>query len=675
LGVDWDTYLTVGWENRFAGLAQHRETHTWRDDFEGEDPFSIYRRQIFDLRCEPIGSGTSSVLVTPYGLNDGGIFKTWPGSPGIDLSGAIPSATGTVRNVLVYWNFTGTTAYGSLGIASGTTTTVSDAIVPPKPAGPTSSIPSGFVKLQGGQTQITEQDITDARPLFTPVGGDDLARVSKVYKSTFEDVALLADADGGIGIGTDTIPHAGVGVALLALEGADFSEANGPHIQITTDFTDYPLVQHFHLGHDEMSINFDAFVDSDGDDISSAVWNNFQIQKSNGNFRIRYDTAIAAGGAISWLEGITLNGTSGNVGIGASTPVGKLESVSSTLAQLRLTHTFSSKFADFTVDTNHDLTIKPSSTGQIKLQPTTDSVDFFQVLDADGGTPVLNVDVLNERVGISNAAPSSRLHITANGDTILTIDGSHIGTLCNIAPTNTGSGGSAQVWRQVPIFAPSAALGSAINFNTNVNVSNSGFNITNVIPVNSLATINNTYAGDITTAYNYLAQGITDNGSGTVTNYRAYAANDEGAATNNFAFWSSFSNGAGKFALYMSGDADNYLAGNLGIGTTSPQGPIHSYESISGFLIWEFDGLNATVREIIPNGTGDVLYRLHAAYVLRDSAAAVASGTTDVSNGASVNLTVGANTVRLRVNADGSCDVARTAGANTIKVALTLRWL
>ena len=116
-------------------------------------------------------------------------------------------------------------------------------------------------------------------------------------------------------------------------------------------------------------------------------------------------------------------------------------------------------------------------------------------------------------------------------------------------------------------------------------------------------------------------------------------------------------------------------AGAIGIGTPTPQAIFHIHETISGFIVWEFDGLDATVRTIIPNGTGDVLYRLTAMYVLRDSAAAVASGTTDVSNAASVNLTVGGNTVRLRVNADGSTDVARTAGTDTIKVALVLRWL
>lgn len=136
--------------------------------------------------------------------------------------------------------------------------------------------------------------------------------------------------------------------------------------------------------------------------------------------------------------------------------------------------------------------------------------------------------------------------------------------------------------------------------------------------------------------------------------------------------------GAGNIKLGTNAIVRQYIdsAGDVGIGVgTGPQARFHVYESISGFIVWEFDGLDATVRTIIPNGTGDVLYRLTAMYVLRDSTAAVASGTTDVNNGASVNLTVGTNTVRLRVNADGSTDIARTAGTDTIKVALVLRWL
>jgi hypothetical protein len=103
----------------------------------------------------------------------------------------------------------------------------------------------------------------------------------------------------------------------------------------------------------------------------------------------------------------------GNVGVGTTGPDAQLD-VLATTTQLRLTRTDGTVFVDFTVDTNSDLTITPSSTGQIILQPTTDSTDFFQVLDADGGTPTLNVDSTNERVGIGTATPDYELDVAGN---------------------------------------------------------------------------------------------------------------------------------------------------------------------------------------------------------------------------------------------------------------------
>jgi hypothetical protein len=212
---------------------------------------------------------------------------------------------------------------------------------------------------------------------------------------------------GNVGIGTDEIPHEGIGWAKVAIDGVDFDEA-GPHMQFTTDADNYPVIQIFPWGHDDSSINFDSYYD--GSWRSSTTDQNFQILASAGRLRFRYDTGVAAGAVLSWNEGIALR-DDGTVGVGTISPGAKVESVLSTGAQLRLSHTTASKFADFTVDTNHDLTIKPSSTGQVIFQPTTDQTNFFQILDADGGTPIVNVDAVSERVGIRTASPDQELTI------------------------------------------------------------------------------------------------------------------------------------------------------------------------------------------------------------------------------------------------------------------------
>lgn len=50
-------------------------------------------------------------------------------------------------------------------------------------------------------------------------------------------------------------------------------------------------------------------------------------------------------------------------------------------------------------------------TGNHKFQTAVDSTTGFQVLDADGGIPILNVDTTNERVGIGTASPVTTLEI------------------------------------------------------------------------------------------------------------------------------------------------------------------------------------------------------------------------------------------------------------------------
>jgi len=378
-----------------------------------------------------------------------------------------------------------------------------------------------------------------------------------------------------------------------------------------------------------------------------------------GGEAIAFQQGSQSGNAAIWE---VVSGTStdifynkGDVGIGKSVAPDATLEILDTATQLRLTYEEDTKYTTFTVDTSHHLSINPSSTGQIKLDATVTVIDEIQhegdattkigfttsiITNTVGGIEILTLtNAAQDLIEIGDVAGTGDVDINFNnGQAFLRGSDGYVG-IGTIAPLSeldvagiiTLSGGTGNIERDVDNLAvrinaaTSNANGASLAFFGRDHVS---------VP------------GDL-----FLNHGGYDAVGG---------------------LWIRHLDTSGSFTtqVYVS------ITGEVGIGVgSSPQGQLHAYDAISGFLIWEYDGLDATVRTIVPNGTGDCLYRLHAAYVLRDSAAAVASGTTDVSNGASVNLTVGTNTVRLRVNADGSTDVARTAGTDTIKVALTLRWL
>ncbi len=116
--------------------------------------------------------------------------------------------------------------------------------------------------------------------------------------------------------------------------------------------------------------------------------------------------------------------------------------------------------------------------------------------------------------------------------------------------------------------------------------------------------------------------------------------------------------------------------GNVGINVAGPQGRLHGYDAISGFLHWEYDGVDGTARTVILNGAGDVVYVLTVLYAVRVSNGEYAGAEQTVAPGNSITLySFGGDTCTLAVAADGSVTVQRTAGALTYKVALWLLWI
>jgi hypothetical protein len=82
----------------------------------------------------------------------------------------------------------------------------------------------------------------------------------------------------------------------------------------------------------------------------------------------------------------------------------------------------------------------------------------------------------------------------------------------------------------------------------------------------------NSGAGVVGSIYGYVSTPPTNTGGGSITNFYGFNQDDVTTATNVYGFIGNVASGANKFNLYMSGTANNYLAGSLGIGSTSLTG-------------------------------------------------------------------------------------------------------
>lgn len=106
------------------------------------------------------------------------------------------------------------------------------------------------------------------------------------------------------------------------------------------------------------------------------------------------------------------------------------------------------------------------------------------------------------------------------------------------------------------------------------------------------------------------------------------------------------------------------------------QAPGSIVADVGGWRIVARANIGATAVVLLPDGANDALYRVRASFVIRLSSGAASSGAVDVANSGNANVyDSGGETYNLRVNADGSVDVRRTAGSTTARIIVEMIWL
>jgi len=151
--------------------------------------------------------------------------------------------------------------------------------------------------ISGRQENTYWSNSTYAGCIAKGGGGD-----SYTQTNLLANTLLAVLDDGGVGIGTTTVPHGGIGAAKLAIEGADSTIATGPNLQFTTSNDDYPLIQIVPYAHDNIGFYFDSYADSTFTEKSSDAGSNFLIKKAGDKLHFYAEAGIAQGSNIAFVD-------------------------------------------------------------------------------------------------------------------------------------------------------------------------------------------------------------------------------------------------------------------------------------------------------------------------------------------------------------------------------------
>jgi len=165
----------------------------------------------------------------------------------------------------------------------------------------------------------------------------------------------------------------------------------------------------------------------------------------------------------------------------------------------------------------------------------------------------------------------------------------------------------------------------------------------------------------------YIANTVTIGAGSAVTSQFGYHAESLTTATNNYGFYSNIASGSNRWSFYAAGSAQNYFAGNVGIGATAPSEPLHVSTAGNAQMLLEStaaSGISVASRYktptrtwVVGNGPG---VGNHTFTIYDETAGTVRFNITDAGN-----TVAGAAAVLATTATDGFLYVPTCAGTPT----------
>jgi hypothetical protein len=158
------------------------------------------------------------------------------------------------------------------------------------------------------------------------------------------------------------------------------------------------------------------------------------------------------------------------------------------------------------------------------------------------------------------------------------------------------------------------------------------------------------------------AQGTIGAGSAVVNQYGFNAAASLIGATNNYGFFSSIPSGTGRWNFYANGTANNYFAGNVGIGTTTPAQALQVSNSAGDAVALASGGTGASGYLAV---NGNARSSLTGATTL----ISYSTGVAELTNRSNQYFAFGTNSTEYaRIGSTGIISLAGTPGSESLRV-------